>query len=109
MKKRTVFKLCAVFAVLFIFSSAAAQEPEKVKFYEVIKDDSAVMFFNKDYYFTEKNCAAYKRYTRIDEHGDFLESFTDVDTSNQILGKGWYTNGKKNGHFEVYYANGQVK
>lgn len=109
MRKQVIIRLLSLFVASFTYTRITAQDSLNLNFYEVLKDDSVVMFFDNNYNFTEKSCLAYQRFTRIDQNGDFLQSVIDVDTSNAIVGRGWYMNGLKNGHFEIYYANGQIK
>ena len=102
----------SLFSILFVFTfllQAKSQEEPATVFYNVIQDDSVVMFFNTRYWFTEAYCANYKRYTRIDKNGDFLKGFTDSTDQHTILGKGNYEAGVKNGYFEMYYPNGNIK
>lgn len=101
--------LLAFFITCAIFCNNASSQDQDVKFYDVVKDDSVVMYFDKSYNFTERKCAENRRYTRIDSYGDFFKSFTDVDTLGNVIGKGNYNEGLKEGYFEVYYANGQIK
>src|SRR5436190_191618 len=78
-------------------------------FYEIIKDDSVVMFFNERNHFIDKECADYKRYIRVNSNGDFNSYFEDVTKDNLLTGKGRYVHGKKYGRFETYYPNGKLK
>ncbi|MES2848851.1 MAG: hypothetical protein V4685_07320 [Bacteroidota bacterium] len=93
---------------LIITNLSFAQEQSLV-FFEAIKDDSLMMFINKDYRFTEKECAAFIRYTKIDTAGNFNGYFEDRDTEKKLIGKGQYTNGSKNGYFEIYFPEGSIK
>ncbi len=99
--------VCMLFGSLFL-NSANAQADE-VKFQETIKDDSVVLYFNDDNRFTEKQCATFRRYTSVDENGNFSKFFTDVDGKEKKLAQGYYSGGMKNGFFEIYYSNGNVK
>lgn len=78
-------------------------------FVEVIKDDSVMLFFNKEYHLTEKKCADYTRFVKIDDNGNYNGPFEDFNNENRLLGKGIYVNGKKEGYFEIYYPNGKIK
>lgn len=99
--------------LLFIFIAfsycTAKSQDSTVIFYDVIKDDSIVMYFNNSYNFSEKSCSQNKRYTRIDSNGNFYGSFTDINLNDVIIGKGNYENGIKNGYLETFYPNGQLK
>ncbi|HEX8038412.1 MAG TPA: hypothetical protein VF490_04655, partial [Chryseosolibacter sp.] len=85
-----------------------AQEATPV-FYEFIKDDSVKMFFNDNYRFSEQKCATFTRYIRVDNEGNFNSYYRDYQNGDILLGTGRYLHGKKNGHFEVFYANGKIR
>jgi hypothetical protein len=109
MKTYTLKPVYAVI-VLLCLSSPVKSQDKPVKFYDVIQDDSVVMYFNATYALTEAQCAKYKRYVRVDKNGDFFQSFTDSSTEHSIISKGFYTaGGAKNGYFELYYTNGNIK
>ncbi len=80
-----------------------------VKFYQIIKDDSVVFFFNERHRFTEENCSDFVRYTRVDDNGYFHGYYEDFDKANMLMSKGHYVHGKKNGYFELYHPNGNIK
>lgn len=94
------------FSCLFLSSSAIAQN--KIAFFKIIKDDSVALFFNRDFLFTEKNCAQYERLTRVDNSGDFNGYFQDINIKNELLGTGEYLHGQKHGYFEVFHPNGKI-
>jgi len=93
---------------IFSFFTAKSQDAG-VKFYDVIDQDSVVMYFSDSYNFTWKNCAENRRYTKIDSLGDFYKSFIDIDANNTIMAKGYYYDGVKNGYFETFHSNGRLK
>ncbi len=109
MRKRILHISALIIAGILFHTQMAAQDANVIEFYEIVKDDSVVMFFNNSYNFTEKNCLTFKRFTRVDKNGDFFQSVIDKDTNDRIVGKGWYTDGQKNGPFELYHQNGNVK
>jgi len=84
--------------------SNAQQQPKA--FYEIVYNDSVVLYFNKDFSITEKGCFDYVRHTRINDTGDFNGYFEDRNTEGLLLGKGTYVNGIKQGYFEFYYLSG---
>lgn len=105
------FKVLVI--ILFITclgrGSSIAQE-SSLKFFEVITEDSVMLFFNEHYKFSEKKCCDFIRRTRIDSEGYFNGFFEDVKVNgNEKLGKGRYEHGVKNGLFEQYYPNGKLK
>ena len=104
---KTILQRIAAYLSLLLCVTKIQGQQSQVNFYEVIQEDSVVMFFNDDCLFTERNCAPYRRFTRIDQNGDFYQSFTD-STDHQIKGKGYYSEGFKNGRFELYHPNGNL-
>ena len=78
-------------------------------FYEIVAEDSALLFFTERNKFAEKNCADFVRYTRLDNTGYFDGYFEDRSNENMLIGKGNYVDGKKEGYFELYHLNGIMK
>lgn len=97
--------LLGFIAILLKITLSFSQEQQKV-FYEIVKGDSALLYFNKDFSFTGKECHDFVRHVRISEKGDFNGYFEDRSTEGILLGKGTYKNGVKNGYFELYYHTG---
>lgn len=91
------------------FLAATAEGQDTIQFYNVIKDDSVVLYFNKSFSFTEERCAEYRRYTNVDSNGNFHQSFTDINKQDVVIGKGYYEHGLKNGEFETFYPDGQLQ
>lgn len=104
MYKRTFIALALLLPIKFL---VAQQKP--VHFYDILPDGRVIMYMNEDFQFTEKSCALYKRYTRIDSAGDFSRDYVDSSFSNTIVSKGFYVRGKKRGFFTFYYPNGNIK
>lgn len=102
-------KISFVIQLTFLCVNNISAQDSTISFFEVIKDDSAVMFFSNSYNFTEKSCAENRRYTKINANGNFNGNFVDKDSANVIIGKGFYDDGLKNGDFETFYSNGQLK
>lgn len=94
--------------IIFSYYTAKSQD-STVIFYDVIKDDSIVMYFNNSYNFSEKSCSENRRYTKVDGNGDFFQSFTDLNKNGAMMGRGYYEQGVKNGYFETFYSNGQLQ
>jgi antitoxin component YwqK of YwqJK toxin-antitoxin module len=100
-----------ILTFLFLFLDRSfAQEKKEPAFFETISDDSVMIFFNRDYKATEKNCADYFRFIRVNERGDFDGFFVDVfnDKNYPIVGRGQYSNGEKDGLFETFSTTGRV-
>jgi hypothetical protein len=90
---------------------SVAQKADTLNFFfeTLAGDDSVRMFFNQSQELTDKWCAEYHRYTRIDEEGGFHGPYRDVvATSNALLGKGLYVHGIRTGYFETYYPTGKL-
>jgi hypothetical protein len=102
-----MFKKITLIAVLLYPLLTNAQK--NVVFYEVIRHDSLLFFFNNRAHFTQKNCAQFTRFIKINADGKFHGAFHDLDHENNIKGKGSYSNGDKDGYFESYYPNGKLK
>lgn len=101
-----------ILILFFLFSSSVSkifcQDTAKIFFYNVIKNDSVEMYFDYRNNFTERECARYKRYTKIDSEGNFDGYFKDVNMQGEVIGNGNYKNGIKEGTFEVFYNHGEA-
>jgi hypothetical protein len=91
--------------LLLIATFSFAQQ--KVPF-EVIHGDSVLLYFNKDFSFTDKPCFDFIRRTQVNNKGDFNGYFEDRNAEGILLGKGTYINGIKHGYFEFYYPSGII-
>jgi antitoxin component YwqK of YwqJK toxin-antitoxin module len=96
----------AILVSYFIYIPAFSQD---IIFFEYITEDSARLFFNRRNHFTSIECADYFRFAKLDAAGVYNGNFKDVDKREQVLGKGNYLNGTKDGAFEIYHGNGRVK
>jgi hypothetical protein len=103
--------LCRLFWILsaILLSLDLSYCQPRPDFYEIIKDDSIMMFFDDGYRFTDFGCSEFTRYVRIDSAGHFNSHFIDVNRENIVIGKGRYTHGLKDGYFETYHPNGKLK
>lgn len=101
-------KLILIIALFFQLPQIAFSQ-DNFSYYEVIKDDSIMLFFNDKDKFVEKECAKGIRFTRVDTDANFNGLFTDVSRDGVLLSTGFYDHGKKNGFFQSYYANGKTK
>ena len=97
--------LLHIFCFVYFLSSGQTTMP---KFYEIVKDDSVMMFFDYRQQLVEKGCSDFTRYTRVDVDGNFNGYFEDVTTQNELLGRGTYIHGVRHGYFEIYHPNGKV-
>lgn len=57
-----------------------------VNFFEVISGDSVKLFVDSRDQFTEKHCAYFTRYTRLDKDANFHGYFKDITIDNRVLG-----------------------
>lgn len=81
-----------------------------IEFYKVIEGDSVAMFFNDNNKYVDRKCATYVRYTRLDKAGNFNGFFKDYQQNPSVLrSTGFYLNGRKNGIFTLFYANGKIQ
>jgi antitoxin component YwqK of YwqJK toxin-antitoxin module len=99
----------ALLAIFFLACQTIFAQDKQISFYEIIKDDSVVMFFNQRGEFVERKCGDYFRYVRIDDNGDFNSTFADISKGGVIRATGSYIHGKREGIFEIYYPNGRTK
>ncbi|HYG02148.1 MAG TPA: hypothetical protein VD927_06850, partial [Chryseosolibacter sp.] len=76
-------------------------------FFEIIGGDSVKLFIDRADRFTDKHCAFFARYTRIDSDGNFNGFFKDITFDNKLLGTGRYIHGRKHGYFELFHGNGK--
>jgi len=93
--------------MLLLCRTTFGQKTE-ITFYEIIEGDSIRMFFNQRGNFTEKECADFIRYVKLDTMANFDSYFEDVSLENKLLAKGTYQHGIRNGYFEVYYPEGKA-
>ncbi len=101
-------KLYLIFVILLLFQNRSQGQDRQLMFYEIINNDSVMMFFSRRNTFVEKMCSEFIRYIRIDSEGNFNGYFKDLNRENLLLGKGLYAHGKKHGYFEIYYPNGKI-
>ncbi|MBS1681436.1 MAG: hypothetical protein JST48_06970 [Bacteroidetes bacterium] len=104
MNKVTILSL-----LLAIASFSLPCQDKPLAFYDIIANDSIQMYFDPEYHFTEKPCAQFIRYIRVNDQGDFNGYFADATIDGAVIGTGRYINGKRHGHFETYYPNGKTK
>lgn len=103
------FRLCSIFLIIFQIQYNSFGQDNSTIFYEVIKDDSVMMFFNERNRFIEKKCSDFIRYTKVDNEGNFNGYYEDLSNENILMSKGYYVHGKKHGYFELYYPNGKIR
>lgn len=90
-----------LFVLLCLNAHVVLAQKEPLQFYDIIEDDSVVMYFNTINRFCKKECAHFKRYTRISAEGDFTGNFTDSSIDKHLLAKGHYKKGIKQGLFFI--------
>jgi hypothetical protein len=98
-----------IIAVLALPLQTFSQRIIPVIFFEVIKGDSVMLFFDDQQMFTDRHCASYIRFTRLDAQARFHGYFEDVSNENVLQARGYYEHGLRQGYFETYYQNGKVK
>ena len=76
---------------------------------QVIKGDSAVLFYDANYALTPPGCASIRRFTRITASGDFNGETRDYDArTKKLRARLHYREGKREGRYETYFPNGQM-
>ena len=70
-------KLIVIITLFFQLPKIAFCQ-DNFSYYEVIKDDSIMLFFNDKDKFVEKECAFGIRFTRVDADANFNGLFTDA-------------------------------
>ena len=77
--------------------------------YRVVGKDSVVFYYSDDYVLTPPGCATIRRHVRLDSAGRFQGFVRDYRlTNNQLLMRGAYRAGRKEGVFETFYATGEL-
>lgn len=86
--------------------------PQKAKLdecYRVLGPDSVGFFYTADYVLSPPGCATIRRHTHLDSAGGFRGYVRDYRLdNNQLVLKGSYRNGRKEGVFELYHATGEL-
>lgn len=98
--------------VVLLFSGWKAASQEKTlstDFYQFIDEDSVALYFNNRYNFVEKGCLQYIRLVKLNKAGKFEGYFEDLSIHDRLLGRGFYTNGERDGEFEIYYPTGPLR
>jgi antitoxin component YwqK of YwqJK toxin-antitoxin module len=105
-------KFLSALLLCFILLSAKAQEKRNVRF-KIIDRDSVNMPLTDGYFLIEDSCAQIIRYSRYNmATRRFYNKFTDVSKNNHnlIVGEGFYNaDGLKNGLFTLHYLNGNLQ
>lgn len=108
--KKSVFILLVI---AFSANNLFGQESVGSNLYFERLQDSLIRFYlDQNYFLTDKNCefksiervAGFRRETNR-FHGDF----TDFDTYGQVILKGHYVDGQKEGRFTAYHPNNRIK
>lgn len=110
MTLRTILLALFTLCPCTLYSQGYREKVTVQRFYDFITGDSVQMYFNAVYIYTPPQCGAYTRFAtlqRTGHLGHFNGPFIDRNGRNQIIGKGRYINGVKDGDFELYYNNGR--
>lgn len=94
------------------FGSLDFEDPPK-SITEVVKQlgaDTVVFYYNEGWQLVRPTCAIYYRISRVDAaSGNFTGHFTDyLSADSTTVVEGNYSNGRKEGKFNFYFANGQL-
>jgi antitoxin component YwqK of YwqJK toxin-antitoxin module len=107
---KTCIRFCIALLISIFFHSQVHSQGSDPKFYDMISNDSLMLYFNDLHEFVERQCANNVRYTRLTVNGDFSGFFEDRELVNdKVMMKGHYLEGKKHGKFEEYFPNGKTK
>src|SRR5574337_2081765 len=104
-----MIKITILSLLLAIATFSLRCQDKPLAFYDIIANDSIRMYFDPEYHFTEKPCAQFIRYIRVNDQGDFNGYFADATIDGAVIGTGRYISGKRHSHFETYYPNGKIK
>ena len=100
-------KQALLLPLVLLLALATAQAQQEVTIY-----------YNQDWELTKKENAAYTRLATVPDSliqtgqlftMSFEKTVTDYYSSGQVLGKGSYMNGQKQGNWLFYYPNGQLQ
>ncbi|HHP7242861.1 MAG TPA: toxin-antitoxin system YwqK family antitoxin [Cyclobacteriaceae bacterium] len=80
------------------------------KIIEVLKDDSLKIYFDEDGHLMDKGCADFYRVVKLEKNRFVFDGkFRDYDMNDNLVIEGQYLDGKRDGNFLSYYADGSVK
>ncbi len=102
--KKIIVLLLALASTLSI---SAQEKPTKNDFFEINSDKTLKFYLGLGFRLSKKKCADYYMICRLDDHNFELKDSVKVYYKDDNLQmKGFYSEGKKNGHFTYYYDNG---
>jgi antitoxin component YwqK of YwqJK toxin-antitoxin module len=95
-------------------SETADFEAEPTSINDVIKQvgyDTVIFYYNESWHMVKPVCATAFRITRVDTiQFNFTGKFVDYYAHDSTIAvEGSYSNGKKEGRFNIYYPNGQLE
>jgi antitoxin component YwqK of YwqJK toxin-antitoxin module len=105
-----LFCKLSAFSILSLLTSTMVlgQMNTEQHFFEIVSDDSVRLYCDDQYGFTSVNCFDFLRNTRMTNDAKFEGSFVDQHNST-VLATGTYREGLKQGYFQVFYPNGNIK
>jgi len=91
---------------------AQSDSTDKPIYFEALTDGSTQFYFDEHYFLVDKFCQ-FKKIERVGRYDVSLKNFdgefTDYNDDGKVILTGTYANGKKEGVFTSYFANGNVK
>lgn len=88
-------------------TSRDATVPECI---EVIKGDSALLYYDLSYRLTPPACASIRRHAHVSDEGDFLGEVRDYTiATRQLRSRLHYVHGQREGLYENYFPSGQLE
>jgi len=100
-----------LFLLLILGPASKAQSPSNTHF-QKIDEQRIVLFYTQNYYLVEQACA----FKSIQRNADFdftsntfIGVFEDRNIQGNVVLRGRYKNGLKDGYFEAFHPNGQKK
>ncbi|AIM39304.1 hypothetical protein KO02_23365 [Sphingobacterium sp. ML3W] len=98
--------------ISFILFVNVVYGQEKATYYEKIDNNTFRFFFDKNYYLSDKSCE-FKSIERVatlnPKTQKFDGPFKDFNNNGRMILEGVYKNGVKEGLFQAYHANGDLK
>lgn len=99
--------LVLLLAFMFTLSLSAQEKPNKNNFLEINSDKTLKFYLGLGFRLSKKKCADYYMICKLDDNNFELKDSVKVYYKDDNLQmKGFFSEGKKNGHFTYYYDNG---
>lgn len=91
---------------------AQTDSVDKPVYFEPLTDGSTQFYFDEHYFLVDRDCQ-FKSIERVGKYNVALKNFdgpfVDYNNEGKVILEGSYANGKKEGEFTSYFANGKLK